>query len=153
MTAHQAVNWFNRGWEIQKEIDQLELAKKRAKQSAFDCLTTCTAQTDKTPVQGGLLNGVENRLADYIDGPTKFEQRIKNQLVLLYEIQAEIIQGINQIDNSTLRAILLARYVNYMKWEDIAKEMQYSYRWTVQLHNKAINTALKSIETVCENII
>ena len=38
----------------------------------------------------------------------------KTQLLI---IQAEIFEAINTVDDNVLRAILMARYINFDKWE------------------------------------
>ena len=37
------------------------------------------------------------------------------------------------------RALLMCRYIKGMRWEDVASELGYTWRWTHKLHSKALD--------------
>lgn len=59
---------------------------------------------------------------------------------------AELVQAIHKIKfviknealDNTDRHILELRYINYMKWEEIAVTLNYAYRWVMRRHKRAL---------------
>ena len=59
----------------------------------------------------------------------------------LVQIQRETAQAIEElVPDQTLRAILEAYYLAGMRWEEIAVQFNYAYRWTMRLHRKGLKT-------------
>lgn len=56
----------------------------------------------------------------------------------LTELKAEILQAIQQVDDSRYRTLLLDRYTRFMRWEQVAEEMHYSFRHVLTLHEEAL---------------
>lgn len=79
----------------------------------------------------------------------KVEDCVCNIIELQDEIQAEILEltqierkiglAISQaVEDPTLRALLEMRYLNYLKWEEIAVRLDITFRWTMTLHRRAL---------------
>lgn len=51
----------------------------------------------------------------------------------------EIIARIEQLSDENEKDVLIHRYIELMKWEDIAVRMGFSYKWVHKIHNKALN--------------
>lgn len=62
----------------------------------------------------------------------------KTEKLRLYDVKREILGVINMVGDSTYRTLLVMRYIRFMKWEEIAEEMHYTYKWIHILHKRAI---------------
>ena len=54
------------------------------------------------------------------------------------ELKHKIINEIHQLADKRYVDILYKRYVDGMKFEQIALEMNYEYKWTCSLHGRAL---------------
>ena len=53
-------------------------------------------------------------------------------------IKQEIATVIAEVPDTTLRTLLTKRYLNFEKWEKIAVDLNYSWRWTMKMHRQAL---------------
>ena len=60
-------------------------------------------------------------------------------LEMLADKRNEIESTINKIKSEKLRTLLRYRYIHGKTWEQIAVDMNYTYRRITQLHGKAIS--------------
>lgn len=124
MTAKE---WLMRGWELNKEIDILEMAKWRA----YDRCTSKT-QTLKERIHGS------NSEYDSMTAYAALSEQIDNAIDELVELKKTILRAIQRLDKSIYRQILTARYINFETWEAIATRLNYSYRQVCRLHGQAL---------------
>lgn len=122
--------WLMRGWEINKEINALLEEKERA----FSHACSVTAPTDREHVTTTRRNTFEEKTVRYADYEKKIDRRIDE----LYQIKQEILSAIERVNDYTLRKLLIKRYLQFKTWEQIAVEMNYSWRQIVRLHGKAL---------------
>lgn len=74
-----------------------------------------------------------------------YTEKINNRIKELNEIKTEIITVINNVQSSTLRTLLIERYINYKTWEQNEEILGYSYVHIVhRLHPKAL-AIMKSV--------
>ena len=127
MTAKQ---WLNRGYRINEEIDELMREQKQALLQA-----TSTALGGGEKVQSSNENTVERRFVNY----AAYSETIDKRIDELYSIKNEILAAINEVEDNTLRRLLILRYIKFYTWEEIAEKMNYSYVHVVHnLHPKAL---------------
>ena len=122
--------WLNRGFKLNKEIEQLRKAKENAENLACNIVSGINGER----VQASAQNTNENKFIKAADYSLVLYKRINK----LLEVQKEIVQAISEIEDTTQRAILTARYINFQKWEEIAEKMNYSYVHILRLHDKAL---------------
>lgn len=79
----------------------------------------------------------------------ELEEMITNELVNYIKVKKEIYRVINMVEDSTEKALLIMRYVNFLKWETISYSMNYSEQHVYRLHKKA----LKSVDSILENLV
>lgn len=127
--------WLSRGWRVDREIRELE----QAQQEALALATRTTAGTDGERVDGGGDNSSERAMVAYADKAAEYAELIDSKIRELVGIKAEIIRAVERVENPTLRAVLVARYINFKTWEQIAVEMHYTYQWVCTLHGRALN--------------
>ena len=71
------------------------------------------------------------------------ETRINNDIDKLVDLQEEIKTHIENIENEKLRLILHKRYICLQKWEEIAVDLDLSFRRITQLHGSALSALQK----------
>lgn len=123
--------WLNRGWQQDKYINSL-LAEK---EEALTRATSVTVSAEGERVQNSSGNSTERKMLKYAE----YSELIDKQVDRLVDIKSEIIKAINRVEDNILRTLLIDRYIRFMKWEQIAVDLNYSYEWTVKrLHPKAL---------------
>lgn len=129
--------WLNRGFKLNKEIEQLKEAKEKAK----DLACSVVSNMGNERVQSDNGNSAENKMVSYAEYSRLLYKRIDK----LLEINKEIVEAISKVDDTTLRSLLTARYINYKTWEAVTEAIGYnSEKWVrTALHKKAL-TAVKN---------
>ena len=130
MTAKQ---WLMRGWKIDKEIEAL----LKTKQETWDRVTSVTASYTGEAVQA------ESDPHRY-DRIIELDETINRRIDQLIDTKQEIIDAIAQVPDSRYRTLLTERYVSFKTWEQIAVDMNYSWRQVHRVHGRA----LVAIETI-----
>ncbi len=133
--------WLNRGYRLDKEINALMREQKRA----LELATKTTAPADGEKVQTSNGNTSEARFINYAD----YKKLIDNRIAELYATKHEIITAIDSVGDNTLRQLLIHRYIEFMRWEKIAEDMNYSYVHVVHtLHPKALSAISKIVNRI-----
>ena len=66
------------------------------------------------------------------------EEALNREIDRLVALKEEISRVIRQVDDDLCEMVLTKRYLCYMQWEEIAREMHYSRRWVMNLHQRGI---------------
>ena len=122
--------WLNRGRNLNEEINALIKAKEKA---LYDACNVSIAY-DKERVQESQNNSTEAKFTRFADYSKAIDERIDE----LYKIKQEILKAISGVDNSTYRALLIERYINFKTWEQTADYMNYSRMHVTRLHGRAL---------------
>lgn len=132
MTAKE---WLGRARKLRLRLRALEDSKQRSYARAVS----------STAGLGERVSGGEpgDKLAAYAEVSLAADRQIEK----LEQTRAEILQVIGQVEDNTLATLLTEYYVNDKTWEEVAVQMQYSWRWTMNLHGKA----LKAVEKILSN--
>jgi len=80
----------------------------------------------------------EAKFTKYVNSMVDLEKKIDEEMVQLMELKMEIREKIYQVENPNRRLVLLYRYINFMKWEEIADQMNYSIKQLHRIHNAAL---------------
>lgn len=86
-------------------------------------------------IQSGLIS---DKMADMIYNLDKLTEYIKKQIETLYAKKTEVISVIELVDDINYYHVLHLRYIQYKKWETIACELGYDYRYVLKLHGRAL---------------
>lgn len=140
-----AKKWLERGRNLNDEINALITAQRQALELA--CKTSSGSTDDR--VQTSRRNTSEDRFISYAD----YERLICDKIDRLYQVQCEITEAIYQVDNSTLRTVLVERYINFNTWEQIAVNMHYSYMHICRLHGAALEKIKDVIECYTKPVV
>lgn len=98
---------------------------------------TATGGTDYTRdrVKGGLPHDtVADRLIDYI----QMEQRLCRLIDTYIDLRDRITEQIEHMEDDRYSALLSYKYLKGMKLKDVALKLHYEYKWTCQLHGRAL---------------
>ena len=66
------------------------------------------------------------------------EQRINEKIDRLVDLKTEMDAAIDQVENTEERLLLKYRYLKNDSWEDIAMELNVSYRTVHRIHASAL---------------
>lgn len=119
--------WLCRAQNIDREIGQL----MRERRNAWDRAVSITSRLNSACVSG-------TKDPHKYDALVEYEMVIDAKVDELYNTKREIQQAIWAVQDGTLRAVLLERYIEGKKWEQIAVELNYSYMQICRLHGKAL---------------
>lgn len=123
MTAKE---WLGRARKLRLRLSALEDSKQRAYARAVS----------STAGLGERVSGGEpgDKLVAYAEVSLTADRQIEK----LEQVRAEILQVIGQVEDNTLATLLTEYYVNDKTWEEVAVQMQYSWRQVMRLHGQAL---------------
>ena len=124
MTAKQ---YLNRVRRVDKEITALISLADRTR----DSLERITQNYDGDGAQSTKDPHKFDRLAELED---LIDQKIDEQL----KLKAETLDTITQLDNRLHREVLIGHYLNMKTWEQVAVDMDYSWRQIMNFHGSAL---------------
>ena len=105
--------------------------------------TSITSTLKEDVVQSG--SGGKSRVAEAVDKIVDLEREINADIDKLVNLKREIMSVIDQLE-APYSDLLYKRYFQYMKWEEIAVAMHYTYQWVCELHGKALLKVKELIE-------
>lgn len=130
MTSQEKIQWLSRCKDIDRQI-----------QSKCDEKSVWMARATKiTPTLSDMPSGgqKENKIESAIEKMEQIDEEINREIDALVGVKAEVKAAISAVPSSTHREVLERRYIRGQKWEQIAVEMNYDYRYTLKLHGLAL---------------
>lgn len=130
MTTDEVKTYLRQAYKLDKRLqrEQMKLEKLRSaieyRSPAFDGM-------------GG--HGSGDRLSETVASIVERSQRVDELAALYAKKYEEIERSIRSVGDDALEEVLELRYLQYMKWEDIANAMHYTERRVLQLHGKALH--------------
>jgi len=118
---------------INAKFEQIEKLREMA--------TNITSQISAEP--GG--SNVPDKLAEVVAKIADMEDGLLSDIDRLLELKREIADTINNLEDGDYKLLLTLRYLNFKSWEEIAVEMNFSYKWIHIIHNRALFTLGKRI--------
>lgn len=95
---------------------------------------------------GGHSSGVSDKVGMAVAKIATLEQEINAEIYELIRVKAEIEHTISAVADERLRLILIARYINCNRWEQIAVMQNIELRWLYRLHGRALSEISKIID-------
>ncbi len=134
MTRDEAKEFLNRGYRSRARIQ----AKRERIDSWQQIAESITAAIKPVAAFSSLPSKkVEDCACNIVD----LQSEILDEINALTRAEAEIGRAIDQyVEDPTLKQVLELRYLNYLKWEEIAVRMNLTFRWTMTLHKRALET-------------
>ena len=127
-----AREFLNRGYRARERIQAKEERIESWRQIAESVTAALkpVATFSSTP-----SNKVEDCVCNIVD----LQDEIQAEILELTQIERDIGLASSQVvEDPTLRALLEMRYLNYLKWEEIAVRLDITFRWTMTLHRRAL---------------
>lgn len=90
---------------------------------------------------------------DAVNSLIKLENNINKDIDRLVDMKSEIARMIDQLNDNRYKAVLTRYYLNNEKFDDIAKDMKYSFRQTLRLHSYALEEFRKIYSKMAHNVI
>jgi len=131
MTSQEKKAWLMRYKELDKEINRELDELTRLKAMCEKVTATYSDVPMRAPGKAASKEDVYVRMVDLMD-------KINRKIDLFVDMRGEIERAIHTVDDPTLRLLLKLRYLDGKKWEQIAVELGYDYRWTLRLHGRAL---------------
>ena len=122
--------WFSRCRRLDKRIESLQ----RQRREEWERVTSMTAN-----LSGEVVDGTKD--PHKLDRYAEFDSLIGAEIRELLDIKCEVKAVIVQIPDYRYRDVLDKRYIEMKSWEQIAVEMNYTYRRVTQLHGEALKAA------------
>lgn len=143
MTDEQlfAQDWLNRMYHFENKL----AANVRSREKVLGSLSGIGKyDAEFIPTQSG-ENATETKLLEF----SRLSEIIeKDALILLKEDNRTraVIEKIGDTpDDEIMKAVLIDRYVNRLKWEEVGRLHNYSTQRTKQLHDKALTKIIPFI--------
>ncbi|SMC38396.1 DUF1492 domain-containing protein [Papillibacter cinnamivorans] len=80
----------------------------------------------------------QDKLSSAVARIADMKSEIDDEMKYLIEMKRIVLSTINSIPNKRQRRVLRLRYINGMRWEEIAVKIERDYRWVHRLHGKAL---------------
>ncbi|MCM1222725.1 MAG: DUF1492 domain-containing protein [Lachnospiraceae bacterium] len=132
--------------EVQRLQTMIEQKQERIKEIRESASTVRAIRFDLEKVQGG---GQTDRIGEAVAKIVDLETEVENDMMKLIYFQHEIVNQIQKLDNPKHIKILFKRYYEGKDFQRIADEMPISYRYSLELHKKA----LKAFEEANKEIL
>ena len=102
----------------------------------------CTSQINL--VSGNHASGSRGKLEDTMLAITEEENRIKTRIADLAELEKKVLDVIHQMPNALQRSALLMRYIQGLRWMEIAHKLYVCKTTVYVLHREG----LKAVEGI-----
>ena len=124
-------------------LQQYRHAADRARAAIEHLEELQSMATRITPLYGGESSGGnhqsgDEKICNAVDKIIEAKNRVSDELEMLEATDRDVIGTIDKITDGTLHTLLYERYINGKTWEQIAVQMNYTYRRVTQLHGKAL---------------
>ncbi len=115
--------------QINSLIQELEVVETKATK------VTTVLNPDKVEKSAGFSsNNQEDLIVKIID----YKNLVNQYIDELVDLKKDILERISKMENQDYKTILMLRYINLMSFEEIAVEINYTYRHTTRLHGRAL---------------
>lgn len=125
------LEWLNRANNIDKEIETLSINVD----SKYSSLTSATSGLSGDTIRTN-DNTRETSIINYIELKSNLEHR-REELCYILD---EIMQAINQLENSRHRNVLLLRHIYMFTFPQISQRLGIGEDAVKQLHRRAVKT-------------
>ena len=125
--------------QVQSKLEQLERLKSLAARVNASYDAPVVKHTRNT-----------SSLEDTVIKITEAEEDLNRKIDNLVSKKLEINQVIDQVENEIYRLVLEKRYLSFLQWETIAKDLRITRRWLQESHKAALREVEKILEKMEE---
>ena len=122
------------------QIRKTDRLIKRLTDTVFTLRSSLTSQSYELNPDKVQTSGPKNTLEETVAKIVDLEADINRRIDELVDMKQEAFTMINRIPDLDLdqQNILIGRYIQLKKWEDIALELNFSIQWVYELHGKGL---------------
>lgn len=141
MTTEELKSYLNQVYRLHSRL-------RREQDKLADIRSAVEYRSPAFDGSGG--HGGSDKVGVAVANIMKREQRVSDLSAAYTEKYKEVERVIGSLGDDTLEEVLELRYLRFLKWEDIAKQMNYSERQTLRLHGVALKKMQKMSPDVIE---
>lgn len=131
---------LNRGYRAKERIAARQERIEQWRQIA----ESITANPENASSGGGYPS---SKTENCIVAIMTLEEEIKDEITEIAGFELQTSQIIKELlDDLNYKTVLEYRYLNYLRWEEIAVRMNYTFRWTQELHRRALLALQEAIK-------
>ena len=127
-----------RAKEYFAQIRKTDRLIKRLTDTVFTLHSSLTSQSYELNPDKVQTSGPKNTLEETVAKIVDLEADINRRIDELVDMKQEAFTMINRIPDLDQQNILIGRYIQLKKWEDISEELNYSMQWVFELHGKGL---------------
>lgn len=120
------------------QIRKTDRLIKRLTDTVFTLRSSLTSQRYELNPDKVQTSGPKNTLEETVAKIVDLEADINRRIDELVDMKQEAFTMINRIPDLDQQNILIGRYIQLKKWEDIALELNFSIQWVYELHGKGL---------------
>lgn len=145
MTNKEKISYLKQYRSLSMEIDQISEELQR-----WQDLATRISPSYSDMPHGGGSDKVQTAAVEVAELTDKLNRKLHQAIM----VQENIKKLLESLDDIKLRQLMSYRYINGMRWEEIAVRMDFNYRWVLRLHRKALNQiSEQAIESHIKTVI
>lgn len=135
----KVIDYLNRAYHLDQQI-----ACKLEQVSRLRSLThkVTASYGDGSSSHAHNNSSMEDAIVRLVDA----EDELATQVIELVDVRMEIAKLIDRVPDALYKLVLEKRYLCFMTWERIAADMNWTYRWTLSVHGKALREVEKLLE-------
>jgi len=141
----KAIDYLNRikimDAKIETKTEELERLRTLAEK------TTASAGGERVQASGN-----QQKLEDCVIKIVQAQNEINASIDRFVDYKKEAMELIDRACDADCIRLLYKRYFSYMKWEEIAVDMNYTYQWiSGGLHQRALSQVQKALDERSRN--
>ena len=145
MENKEKISYLKQYRSLSMEIDRISEELQR-----WQDLATRISPSYSDMPHGGGSDKVQTAAVEVAELTDKLNQKLHQAIM----VQENIKKLLESLDDIKLRQLMFYRYINGMRWEEIAVRMDFNYRWVLRLHRKALNQiSEQAIESHIKTVI
>lgn len=83
-------------------------------------------------------HSTEHDLSDYMVKMDELTDHLISKYTRCMGIEVDILERLDRMEKQEEREVLRMRYVDCLKWQDIADKLHYTYRNVTRIHGRAL---------------
>lgn len=123
---------LNRGYRAKERI----AARQKRIEDWRNIAESITANPENASSGGGYPT---SKTENCVVAIMSLEEEIKDEIIEIADFERQTSQIVRElIEDLNYKTVLEYRYLSYLRWEEIAVKMNYTFRWTQELHRRAL---------------
>lgn len=123
---------LNRGYRAKERI----AARQKRIEEWRQITESITANPENTSSGGGYPT---SKTENCVVAIMTLQEEIKDEIMEIADFERQTSQIIKElVEDLNFKTVLELRYLSYLRWEEIAVRMNYTFRWTQELHCRAL---------------